>query len=198
MVATATGLEGSLVDAASSPLRDALARDGHAGFELDLLPDLSLERVHAEISHRAGARSLASHSRAGCAWTASKVRCCMSFCPRRFLVTWPHRQPAIKALPIRLAAARPLDEAISSAGGVRFEALSAHLMTRIRRAFFAPGRCWIGRRPLGVSRCTPVWRRGGVRGRGHGVFLARMGPAGRLQTAGWRMSFYVDTLKCQK
>ena len=60
-VATATGVEGSLVYAASSLLRDEIARVGHATFHLDLLPDVSAEKVLAEVRHPRGTRSLSSH-----------------------------------------------------------------------------------------------------------------------------------------
>jgi len=60
-VATATGVEGSLVYAVSADLREQIAAHGQAVFHLDLLPDRSLERVQAEVAHPRGARSLSSH-----------------------------------------------------------------------------------------------------------------------------------------
>jgi len=137
MVATATGLEGSLIYAASGPLRDALVRDGHAGFALDLLPDLSLERVQAEISHPRGARSLASHLKSRLRLDGIKSALLHELLPKAVFDDAATLAAAIKALPISLAAARPLDEAISSAGGVRFEALSAQLMTHLPGVFCA-------------------------------------------------------------
>ena len=137
MVATATGLEGSLIYAASGPLRDALVRDGQAGFVLDLLPDLSVEKVRAEISHPRGARSLASHLKSRLRLDGIKSALLHELLPRAVFDDAAALAAAIKALPIRLAAARPLDEAISSAGGVRFEALSAQLMTHLPGVFCA-------------------------------------------------------------
>jgi len=46
---------------------------------------------------------------------------------------------ALKALPITLTATRPLDEAISSAGGVQFEAMNAHLMLQAVPGVFCAG-----------------------------------------------------------
>jgi len=137
MVATATGLEGSLIYAASGPLRDALVRDGQAGFVLDLLPDLSVEKVRAEISHPRGARSLASHLKSRLRLDGIKSALLHELLPKAVFDDAGALAAAIKALPIRLAAARPLDEAISSAGGVRFEALSAQLMTHLPGVFCA-------------------------------------------------------------
>ena len=60
-VATATGVEGSLVYAASSLLRDEIIRTGQATFTMDLLPDVPADKVLAEIRHPRGSRSLSSH-----------------------------------------------------------------------------------------------------------------------------------------
>lgn len=60
-VVTHSGFEGSLVYAFSRQLRDQIDATGQADFVLDLLPDLSLQRVQAEINHPRGSRSLANH-----------------------------------------------------------------------------------------------------------------------------------------
>ena len=60
-VATATGIEGSLVYAAAALLRDEIARSGRATLQLDLLPGRSAEQVAAEVAHPRGSRSLSSH-----------------------------------------------------------------------------------------------------------------------------------------
>ena len=60
-VATATGVEGSLVYAASALLRDEIIRHGHAVLHLDLLPDWPAERVAREVAHPRGSRSISSH-----------------------------------------------------------------------------------------------------------------------------------------
>jgi uncharacterized flavoprotein (TIGR03862 family) len=60
-VATAGGVEGSLIYAVSAALRDEIAARGSATFELDLLPARSLDQVRAEVGHPRGSRSLASH-----------------------------------------------------------------------------------------------------------------------------------------
>ncbi|HWH72741.1 MAG TPA: TIGR03862 family flavoprotein, partial [Methylibium sp.] len=60
-VLTATGIEGSLVYAASAQLRDAIAATGQATLTLDLLPDRSADFVAAEVARPRGSRSLATH-----------------------------------------------------------------------------------------------------------------------------------------
>ena len=69
---------------------------------------------------------------------------------------------SIKALPLRLVAPRPLEEAISTAGGVPFNALDERLMIRTLPGLFCAGKCWIGkRRPEAISspRVSPLVRR---------------------------------------
>ena len=137
MVATASGLEGSLVYAASAALRDAVARDGQAGFLLDLLPDVPAEKVLAAVRHPRGARSLSSHLKSRLRLDGIKSALLHELLPPAVFEDAAALAAAIKALPIRLSAPRPLDEAISSAGGVRLEALSPQLMGPLPGVFFA-------------------------------------------------------------
>jgi uncharacterized flavoprotein (TIGR03862 family) len=124
-VVTATGIEGSLVYAMSAALRDQIAATGSATIYLDLVPDFTVERVEAEVTRPRGARSMSSHlqSRLGIKGVKSGLlRECLS--AAQFADPQQLAQ-AIKRLPLVLTRARPIDEAISSAGGVRFEALDA-------------------------------------------------------------------------
>jgi len=178
MVATATGLEGSLIYAASGPLRDALTRDGHAGLTLDLLPDLSVEKVRAEISHPRGARSLSSHLKSRLRLDGIKSALLHELLPKAVFDDAAALATAIKALPIRLAAARPLDEAISSAGGVRFEGLSAQLMTRLPGVFCA-GEMLDWEAPTGGYLLHACLATGRQAGQGACAFLAREDPVER-------------------
>jgi len=175
MVATATGVEGSLVYAASALLRDALRRDGHAGFLLDLLPDLSAQRVRAEISHPRGGRSLASHLKSRLRLDGIKSALLHEVVPKSVFNDAAALAAAIKALPIRLAGARPLDEAISSAGGVRFEALSPQLMTRLPGVFCA-GEMLDWEAPTGGYLLHACLGTGRQAGQGASSFLTRATP----------------------
>jgi predicted flavoprotein YhiN len=126
-VATATGVEGSLVYAASALLRDEIAAHGSATFLLDLLPDRSPEQVLVEVRHPRGSRSLSSHLKSRLGIEGIKAGMLHELLSREAMNDPVQLARAIKALPVRLVAARPIDEAISSAGGVPFEALDAHL-----------------------------------------------------------------------
>ena len=122
-VVTASGVEGSLIYALSADLREQIAAHGSATIYLDLVPDFSAQRVHDEVTRPRGARSMSSHlqSRLGIKGVKSGLlRECLS--AAEFADTERLAQ-ALKMLPLVLKKARPIDEAISSAGGVRVEAL---------------------------------------------------------------------------
>ena len=121
-VATSHGVEGSLIYAVSARLRDAIEQTGQAVFELDLLPDHSLERVQKEVQHPRGARSLANHLKSRLGLEGIKLALLVEHLGREGANDPLRLVPAIKALPITLSATRPIDEAISSAGGVALTA----------------------------------------------------------------------------
>ena len=126
-VATATGVEGSLIYAASSLLRDEIAAHGSATFLLDLLPDKTPEQVLVEVRHPRGSRSLSSHLKSRLNLDGIKAAMLYEVLGKDAIADPVKLAAGIKALPVRVLAARPIDEAISSAGGVKFDALDAHL-----------------------------------------------------------------------
>ncbi|HEY4067967.1 MAG TPA: TIGR03862 family flavoprotein [Burkholderiaceae bacterium] len=138
-VVTETGIEGSLIYAASAPLRESIAQDGSAVARLDLLPGRSAEFVHAEVARPRGSRSLSTHLKSRLGIDGVKAALLHELLPREAIADPQRLAAAIKALPLTLIRTRPIDEAISSAGGVRFEALDARLM-----ATAAPGVCCAG------------------------------------------------------
>ena len=161
-----TGIEGSLVYALSAPLRDAIAAQGAVTVALDLAPDKSPERVLAEVAHPRGARSLSSHlaSRAGI--KGAKMALLHEILTPERLNDPAALAHAIKSLPLTLAAPRPLDEAISSAGGVRFEALDEHLMLRKLPGVFCAGEMLDWEAPTGGYLLTACCASGRVAGQG--------------------------------
>lgn len=138
-VATATGVEGSLVYAASALLRDEIVRAGHATLLLDLLPDFSAERVVREVAHPRGSRSLSSHLKSRLGLDGIKTAVLYEVLGKDGMNDTLRLAAAIKALPLHLVAARPLDEAISTAGGVLFEVLDEHLMCEALPGVFCAG-----------------------------------------------------------
>lgn len=165
-VVTATGLEGGLIYVLSAPLRDEIAASGSALIHLDLAPGKEPSRVMDEVSHPRGSRSLSSHlqSRVGIKGVKSgllrEVVSAADFADPVRLAT------AIKSLPLHLVATRPLDEAISSAGGVAFEALDSRLMIRALPGVFCAGEMLDWEAPTGGYLLTACFASGCAAGKG--------------------------------
>ena len=126
-IATATGVEGSLIYAASSLLRDEISKNGSATFLLDLMPHKSAEQVLVEVRHPRGSRSLSSHLKSRLSLEGIKAAMLHELLDKASINDPVKLAHAIKGLPVKLVAARPIDEAISSAGGVLFEGMDADL-----------------------------------------------------------------------
>ena len=138
-VVTQTGLEGSLVYAASARLREAIARDGHADITLDLLPARDAAWVAREVAHPRGSRSLASHLKGRLGLQGARAALLREVLSADEMQDASHLAATIKALPLRLVAPRPVAEAISTAGGVRLQALDGGLMLRALPGVFVAG-----------------------------------------------------------
>jgi len=136
-VVTQGGIEGSLIYALSAALRDQIAAEGSTTIWLDLLPDLTAERVADEVGRPRGARSMSTHlqSRLGIRGVkAGLLRECLS---KEEFSDEAQLAQAIKRLPVRLERARPIDEAISSAGGVKWSALEGTMLKAAPGVFIA-------------------------------------------------------------
>jgi uncharacterized flavoprotein (TIGR03862 family) len=138
-VATATGIEGSLVYAASALLRDEIVAHGSANLMLDLLPDRSAEQVRAAVLHPRGSRSVASHLKSRLGLDGIKMSVLHEALAHDDMHSADKLAETIKAVPLRLTAPRPIDEAISTAGGVRFGALNDKLESRTLPGVFFAG-----------------------------------------------------------
>jgi len=165
-VVTRHGVEGSLIYALSAALRDAIAAEGSATLHLDLAPGRTLERLTAEIAHPRGARSMASHLQSRCGIAGLKAGLLRECTAREDYGDPARLAAAIKALPLRLAAPRPLDEAISSAGGVMAEALDGNLMLRALPGVFCAGEMLDWEAPTGGYLLTACFAGGRAAARG--------------------------------
>jgi len=138
-VLTATGIEGSLVYALSAPIREAINRDGAATVLLDLLPDRSHAQIADALARPRGSQSMAKHLHRQLKLDGVKAGLLRELSDAATFQDPQALAAAIKALPIRLLRPRPLDEAISSAGGVPFESLDANLMLQQMPGVFCAG-----------------------------------------------------------
>ncbi|HEY0957473.1 MAG TPA: TIGR03862 family flavoprotein [Roseateles sp.] len=174
-VITATGIEGSLVYAASTALREQIARDGRATLTLDLLPQLTPERVLAEVKHPRGSRSLSSHLKSRLNLGALKLGLLHELLTREQMLDAPTLAAALKQLPLTLHAARPVAEAISTAGGVRFEVLSDDLMLQALPGVFVAGEMLDWEAPTGGYLLTACFASGRRAAQGLARWLASGG-----------------------
>ena len=161
MVITEHGIEGSLVYAASALLRNEIARSGRAHLHLNLRPDFSAEHVLAEVRHPRGSRSLSSHLKSRLNLQAVHLALLHEVLSKDALNDPVQLAQAIQHLPIAVVATRPLDEAISSAGGVKLEALDDSLMSRHTPGLFAAGEMLDWEAPTGgylLSACLASGR----------------------------------------
>jgi uncharacterized flavoprotein (TIGR03862 family) len=136
---TQHGLEGGAIYALSAVLRDRILSRGKVTLLLDLLPDHSPQRVLDEVSRARGTRSMSSHLR-----TRLGLQGVRAALLRERLSVEVFNDPqklafGIKNLPIVLSACRPIDEAISTAGGVQFEGLTEHGMLKNLPGVFCAG-----------------------------------------------------------
>ena len=181
-VATATGIEGSLVYAASALLRDEIARSGHATIYLDLLPARSVEQVVAEVAHPRGARSLSSHLKSRLGIEGIKMGLLHELLPRDLLAQPARLAAAIKSLPLTLVATRPIAEAISSAGGVRRDALDAGLMLSAVPGVFCAGEMLDWEAPTGGYLLTASMASGRLAGQAAARWCAAIPDTGCSST----------------
>jgi len=113
LMLTRTGVEGGAIYALSAALRDAIAKDGHADLVIDLRPDLSADQAINKLKRASPKDSL-----------SNRLRKALNLSPAAIALV--HEKPGadFKTVTVRLTGAQGLDRAISSAGGIRFEALA--------------------------------------------------------------------------
>ena len=172
-VLTEHGIEGSLVYALSAAIRQRIEQQGQARVYLDLQPDRSIDKVEALLSKPRGSASMAKHLHRQLGLDGAKaallreLTCADDFADMSLLAR------AIKAQPIELLRTRPLDEAISSAGGVTFEALDERLMLRSIPGVFCAGEMLDWEAPTGGYLLTACFASGRAAGLGALKWLRR-------------------------
>lgn len=176
-VLTADGLEGSLVYALSAVFRERIEAEGAAEVRLDLLPDRSEAHIRAALGRPRGRQSMAGHLRRQLGLEGVKAALLRERTAAEVFADPARLAAAIKALPLHLVAPRPLAEAISSAGGVRFEALDQRGMLRALPGVFCAGEMLDWEAPTGGYLLTACFASGRHAGLGVLDWLRRRQPA---------------------
>jgi uncharacterized flavoprotein (TIGR03862 family) len=166
-IITKEGVEGGLIYSASASLRDEIEAQGSAVMTLDLAPDRSQEWLVEKLSKPRGSRSMASHIEKTVGIKGVKAGLLREFVSKEEFTNAIQLAHFIKNLPIPLIATRPLDEAISSAGGVTFESLDENLMLRSMPGVFCAGEMLDWEAPTGGYLLTACFSSGFTAG--HGV-----------------------------
>lgn len=165
-IVTKDGVEGSLIYAASAMIRDEIYANGRAVISLDLKPDRTLEWLIEKLSRPRGSRSLASYLEKTLGIKGVKAGLLREYSSKDDFTHAERLAGFIKALPVPLVAPRPLDEAISSAGGVTFESLDEHLMLRNIPGVFCAGEMLDWEAPTGGYLLTACFSSGCAAGNG--------------------------------
>jgi len=166
-IVTKEGLQGGLIYTASAMIRDEIYANGKAIILLDLKPDRTAEWLIDKLSRPRGSRSLASYLEKTLRIKGVKSGLLREFVSKDDFTNAERLAGFIKALPVPLVAPRPLDEAISSAGGVTFESLDKHLMLRTMPGAFCAGEMLDWEAPTGGYLLTTCFSSGYAAG--HGV-----------------------------
>lgn len=154
------GIEGSLVYAHSAALRDRLAREGKATLLVDLAPGRSIERLAKDLSRQDGKISLSNRLRKGAGLEGVKAALVREFGPQAVLNDPAQLALLIKALPIPVTRPRAIAEAISSVGGIRFDAVDEHYMLKALPGVFAAGEMLDWEAPTGGYLLTACFATG--------------------------------------
>ena len=166
LMISATGMEGSLIYALSAAIRDEIDRQNRAIIHLDLAPDWSEQRMIERLSRNRGSRSMASHLEKAVGIKGLKAVLLRECAAKEDFADPERLASVIKNLPVSLVSARPLDEAISTAGGVTFESLDQHLMIRSMPGVFCAGEMLDWEAPTGGYLLTACFSSGYAAGKG--------------------------------
>ena len=169
---TRHGLEGGVIYALSSALRDAIAAEGEATILIDLRPDMSLGALTARLSHAKGGESLSNHLRKALKLSPVEINLLREAHGKDLPVQPAALAAAIKSAPIRLTGVQPLARAISSAGGVAFSAVDDDLMLRARPGVFVAGEMLDWEAPTGGYLLQASFATGLAAAKGASSFLS--------------------------
>ena len=170
-VITETGIEGGVIYAVAPLLREEIHAAGRGTLRLDLAPDRELPRLIKDLSQPRGKKTMATHLQRRAHIEGVKSGLLREILPKEDFTDPVRLATAIKSLPLKLVAPRPLEEAISTAGGVRFEALDGRLMIRALPGIFCAGEMLDWEAPTGGYLLTACFASGRIAGTGAVAWL---------------------------
>jgi hypothetical protein len=174
-VVTRDGLEGGAVYALSGPLREAVARDGAAAILVDLRPDLDAGALAARLSAPRRGQSGSTFLRKAAGLSPAAIGLLREAAGVALTVEPAALAGLIKAAPLTVTGIRPLDRAISSAGGVRLDEIDARFMLKGRPGLFVAGEMLDWEAPTGGYLLQASFATGAGAARGVSEWLASRG-----------------------
>ncbi|MHC5066967.1 MAG: TIGR03862 family flavoprotein [Planctomycetota bacterium] len=164
-VLTSYGVEGQAVYALGAAPREEIIRHGHAVLEVDLCRDRSVDEVAARVAVPRGKRSLSDHLRRRLGLRGPAYSLLREVGTDEVWADPQRLAALIKAVPLRLERPRPLDEAISSAGGVAIGEVDAQLMLRRLPGVYVAGEMLDWEAPTGGYLLQGCFATGAAAGR---------------------------------
>ncbi len=158
------GVEGGAVYNLSAALRDGMEENG-VDMLVDLLPDLPMPMVAEKVRQARGKASLGNFLRKTVGVTGAKAALFFENEQARRVDNPFDLAGLLKALPVRLKAPRPMDEAISTAGGVAYAAMDEGLMLKALPGVFCAGEMLDWEAPTGgylLNGCLATGRHAGA------------------------------------
>lgn len=166
------GIEGSLVYAHAASLRDRLDRDGKAALLLDLSPGRTADRLARDLARQDRKASFSNRMRKGAGLDVVKAALLRELSTEAARAAPEQLAAVIKALPVPVLATRPIAEAISSAGGIRLNAIDDRYMLKALPGLFAAGEMLDWEAPTGGYLLTACLAMGRAAARGVEAWLA--------------------------
>ena len=171
-VISRNGIEGSLIYAHSSALRDALERDGTASLVLDLAPGRTVEKLTGALERQDAKASFSNRLRKGAGIEGVKAALLRELSADAVHLDARKLAETIKALPLPVVSPRPIAEAISSAGGITFDSIDENLMLKALPGSFVAGEMLDWEAPTGGYLLTACLASGRTAARGIEDWLA--------------------------
>jgi len=170
-VITDTGVEGGVIYAVAASVRDELRATGLGTLRLDLAPDRPLPHLIKDLAQPRGKRTMATHLQRRAHIDGVKAGLLREIISKEDFADPTRLAAGIKSLPLTLKAARPLEEAISTAGGVSFKALDRRLMVKSLPGLFCAGEMLDWEAPTGGYLLTACFASGRAAGTGAVAWL---------------------------
>lgn len=161
-----TGIEGTSVYALSAILRDTIITKGSAELWIDLLPDLSEEKILIQLNKPRGKNSSSNFLRKQLNLPPVKLALLRELTPASIWQDNKALAQALKKLSLTLTGFRPIDEAISTAGGITFSELNSGLMLNQLPSVFCAGEMLDWEAPTGGYLLTACFATGRAAGLG--------------------------------